>query len=147
MHGMVEHLAVSFAGVLGAVHGNLGVAENVLCVCAAVEGNTDAYRKHNLLTVEVERNGQFLLNALSNANGIAGIMKFLNEHGELIPAGAGQSAFAGEGFRVLTDRGSRDSVDCAEAGGETLCDLDQQAIAGGVAQTVVEDLELVDVNK
>src|SRR3984893_11234872 len=149
MRGMVEHLIACFAGILSAVHGNFGIAKNVLCVCghAAAEGDTDAYGKHNLLTIEIERNGQFLLNALSNANGVAGIMKFLNEHGELVTAGAGQSTFADEGFCVLTDRGSRDSVDSAEAGGETLRDLDEQAIAGGVAQTVVEDFELVNVDE
>ena len=53
MHSMVEHFKAGFAAALGAVHGNFGVAEDVLGFGPSVtaESDTDAYGQHDLLTI------------------------------------------------------------------------------------------------
>ena len=69
-----------------AIHGDLCVAENILsfCACIAAEGDTDARHDDDLVTVQVEWDSQSLLKALRYPHGIAGIMKFLYEHGKLV---------------------------------------------------------------
>ena len=108
MHSMVEHFTARFAGALGAIHGNLGVAEDVLCLGPgiAAESNPDAYRQHDLLTIQIEGNGQSLLNALGDANGVAGVMKFLEEHRELVASGPGQRTLVCEGLCGVTQAGT-----------------------------------------
>ena len=59
-------------------------------------------------------------------------------------------ATAGDGGGGIGGGGSGppgDSVGGAETCGQTLRNLNKQVVTGGVAQTVVEDLELVYVNE
>ena len=59
MHRMVEHFTAALACALGTIHGNLGIAEDVLCLRSgiAAESNTDANGQYDLVTIQVERNG------------------------------------------------------------------------------------------
>jgi hypothetical protein len=59
VHGLVEHFTAGLAGSFGAIHSNLGVAEDILSLhySGAAKGNANTYGKHDLLIVGIEGNG------------------------------------------------------------------------------------------
>ena len=59
VHGMVEHFTAGLAAALGAIHGNLGVPQELrrFRPAAVAESDANANGEHNLLTIEMERDG------------------------------------------------------------------------------------------
>src|SRR4051812_48079636 len=82
-----------------------------------------------LLLLERERPGERLEDALGGVGRLPGGLDALEQHGELVAAEA------------------RRGVAGADAGGEALADLEQDLVAGGVAEAVVDRLEVVEVDE
>ena len=114
--------------LLGAVQSEVGIAQQHLAVGAVVrrDGDPDAGRGHHLIAVDDERPGDRFEDVLGEpVDGVAVAADGL-EDDELVAAQA------------------RDEM---AAGGleQALPGLDQQSVAGGVAERVVDDLELVEI--
>src|SRR4051812_31469403 len=82
-----------------------------------------------LLLLERERPGERLEDALGGVGRLLGGLDALEQHGELVAAEA------------------RGRVAGADARGEALADLEQDLVAGGVAEAVVDRLEVVEVDE
>jgi len=68
-------------------------------------------------------------NALGNANGVARVMKVLDEHGKLVASGPRQRTLGNRGFCV-TQAWTRNSVGTTKASAQTPRNLDEQAVPG-----------------
>src|SRR5262249_42989110 len=118
----------SLAGVLGGVHRHVGVAEEIVrtILRRGLAGNPDAAGDDDLAALQVEWSPQPLADPLRHANRLVGAGAF-EQHGELVAAEPGHRV-------AWTDTHL-----------EPVGDDDQEAIAALVAETVVDDLELIDV--
>ena len=132
VHRGLEHPVAALAVALGDVHGSVGVADQVVGVGgAAVPGHRDAEaRAHDqLLLVQPQRLGEGLDDAFGGVRGLLEALHVLQEDRELIPAEAGRR------------------VACANARFESLGHVEQHLVAGGVAEAVVDRLEVVEVEE
>src|SRR5579871_2285229 len=134
--------------MLGAIHGNLGVAKQVfrcgLRCCATAEDHANAGADDNLLAIYRERIGQPLLNAVRHADCIAWVLQLRCENDEFISTRPGERVIGGE--HLAASAITRNCVVAAQTGSEAACDLDEQFVAGGVSEAVVEDLKVVDID-
>ena len=128
VHRLVEHGVAGAALRLGAVHGDVGVAHDVLRrAVGGHERDADAGRHVELAVVDVERRGERLLQALGDDRGAADVLDLLEQQRELVAAVAG------------------DGVAGAQRTFDALGDGHQQAVADEVAERVVDELEAVEV--
>src|SRR6266480_3590088 len=69
MHSVIEHFVSGFAILFGAVHGCVGVTENVFgsVVTASTECDTDACSYERRVLVEIERQEEFFMNSFRNS--------------------------------------------------------------------------------
>ena len=129
MHGLVEDFVARLAKRLGAVHGCVCVAQNVfgaLVACGAW-GDAHADGREDLAPAQCEGHAQLLLYALGDLYGLKLFDDVLDEYCELVAAEA------------------RDRVAGSEVLLESVGDADEELVADGVAQRVVDYLEAVEV--
>ncbi len=115
--------------LLGAVHGAGGVVHEggeVVPVLRA-DADADAGRDEELVSGEGERGGQRVENPARDRTGAAGVVRFLEQHRELVAAPAA------------------DGVVGPHTETKSLGHLAEQLVPGGVAEGVVEMLEPVEV--
>jgi hypothetical protein len=131
VHLRVVALVAAAPGRLGPVHGQVGVAQQVVgpLDVALHPGDAHAAAHVQLAPIDHERPGQPLQDALGHLGDVDVVAGVLDEHGELVAAEAGHGV-AGPHARV-----------------EPLRDLDEEPVAGGVAEAVVDLLEAVQVEE
>ena len=117
-------------GGLGAVERDVGSAEELLRVVAVlgVAGDADARADVQQDPVELERRVERRDDALGDLPAVRAVARADEQHGELVAAQAGE--------RVARSHG------VAQAAGDLL----QQPVAVGVAERVVDRLEIVEVD-
>ena len=116
---------------LGAVHGGVGVAQQVLrpLVLRGVDGDADAGGDEDLVAAEVDRRRELLVDALGDPDGVADVAPLVEQDGELVAAD-----------RATVSDGRRAASRAPE-----ICD--QQLVAHQMAEAVVDDLEAVEVEE
>ena len=133
VHRRLEDPVAALAVALRHVHGDIGVAEQLLGVGRRAarldEADADAGAWEHLLAVDLE----LCLEGAQQPGGRVGSVRevgdAVEEDGELVAAEA------------------CDRVGRPDRGAETGCDLPQDAVAGRVAEAVVDGLELVEVDE
>ncbi|MDT4821239.1 hypothetical protein FQZ97_544090 [compost metagenome] len=117
--------------VLGLVHRRVGIAQqgDGVAAVAGVAAEADAAADRHLLLVQHHRQGDALLEALQPGHLLAKLVGLHQQHDELVAAQA------------------RYGVDLAHPRPQAVGDLDQQLVAGVVAEAVVDHLEAVDVHE
>jgi hypothetical protein len=137
VHGRLEHRPPPLAARLGLVHRRVGVAEHGgHHVGGAVGGgrvgraaarDADARPDEGVPPVDDERGAQRRDRPLGHRGGVGVLAHVLEEHGELVAAEP------------------RDGVAAARGAEQARGHLDEQAVAVGVAERVVDRLEAVEV--
>ncbi len=131
-HHVVEQRGAPAAGLLGAVHRGVGVADQLVGAAAERGGGRDAdagVREHLLAAAERERPPERLQDALGDGDGVALVAEVLAQDRELVAAEAGHQLVAANGrAQPLSGRG-------------------EQLVAGPVAEAVVDELEAVEVEE
>src|SRR5260221_12484065 len=91
VHSRVEHLVPGLAAGLGAIQGDVGIAQYVLrtLVTGGAEGDAGADGGEDLVGAEGERLGQRVLATFGGANGGGVLPEALAEQGEPVAAGTG----------------------------------------------------------
>ena len=132
-HGLVEHRHRVAPGVLGLVHGGVGVADESLGVGAGIvarrEGQADAGRHVELHPVDDERRPKAVAQAVGQVEGLGHAHHLAEDDHELVAADAGHEV---RGPHVLV---------------QPLGHVHQQLVAVGVAERVVDQLEAVEVEE
>ena len=129
VHRRFEDLESGLALRLGGVHRHVGVAQQLIGgVAVLADGDADAGADVDLLAQNPEGSPKGDSNSLRDA-GRGGDVGVLEQDGELVAAEAGG--------RVLGAQRRSDSVGR----------LDQHVVAGGVAEAVVDRLEVVEVDE
>ena len=129
-HHLVEDLVAAAAALLGAVEGRIGVPDQGLRRLAApADRDSDAGADEVLAVAQDEGPRERLRDPLGDAGGATLVPDVLGEDRELVPAEA----------RDRVSRAQR-LLDPGGDGGEEL-------VAGGVAEAVVDELELVEVEE
>ena len=130
---LVEQHQPPAAGLLGAVHRGVGVADQVLDVLVRIGGERDADAGAEDIVspcVQVERQAERrAARARPTAIGVLLVDDVLAQDRELVAAEA------------------RDRLVPAQRVAQALGDGDDQLVAGGVAEAVVDDLEAVEVEE
>jgi hypothetical protein len=129
---VVEGLAARLAVLLGTVHRGVGVLHQlvgVVAVAGACDGQADRRGDEARLPVEIDRGSQRGGQAFGDAQRLGLPRDVGDQDGELVTAEAG------------------DDVLGAQRGGQAARDGLQQAVAGAVAERVVDELEVVDVDE
>ena len=131
MHVGVEQLVAVLAPGLGRVHGHVGVAEQLLGLVGAGPpgGHAQAGLDRDGAAVEAERLVQGVEHPAGDRRRRLGVGDPLQQHRELVAAQAGRGV--GRAQAALEPPGGRD----------------QQLVAGGVAEAVVDVLEVVQVDE
>jgi hypothetical protein len=139
-HGTIEQLVAGLALGLGAVHGRIGIAEQVLgpVVTDGPQGDADAGAGEDLVAADQERLRQFAFDALGHGDGVIGFLDVFEQNGELVAAEPGDGGVAGV---------PGDGIPGAQTAFQPMGDGDQQLIAGGVAETVVDHLETIEIQE
>jgi hypothetical protein len=128
---LVEHRPAPAAGLLGAVHGGVGIADQVggVGVRAGGQRDADAAADEGVAVLERERLRQRLEQALRDGDRVVRAADVLADEDELVAAEAGGHLVAADGRA------------------QALGDRQQEAVAGVVAEAVVDDLEAVEVDE
>ena len=128
---VVEQHQAPAAGLLRAVHRGVGVTNQILGVLLGIdrERDPDAGTGDHVAVREVEWKTERLEEPLSDRDGILLVAEVLAEHRELIAAEAGDRLLAAQ--RVL----------------EALRDGEDELVARGMPQAVVDHLEAVEVEE
>src|SRR5688572_22674000 len=95
----------------------------------AADGDADAHRRIDFLAKEVERNRQRLLNARGHGTGLFFTGYIVEQH------------------RKLVSTNTAEHIVLSQASLDAMRDLDQQLISTRVAETVVDQLEPIDVEQ
>ena len=118
------------AGILGAVHGEVGGAQHIAAVLRLAEvGDADAGAHRQLAVGDRQRQVQFVEHALGHALGVLQAGQVIEQGDELVAAKADQ-VIAG-----------------AQAAAQALGHGHQHLIADGMAEAVVDQFETVEVDK
>ena len=134
VHVGLEDLVVALAVLLGHVHGRVGVAQQLLGVGLAdhrgvAEGDPDAGRDRDVAVLERDRGLQGVHHALGDLDRLHLVLGLVQQDRELVAAEAGGRVDGPH--RVL----------------QAASDLPEHDVAGGVAEAVVDVLEVVDVHE
>src|SRR4029077_6274705 len=148
LHRAVEHFTTAFPCPLRTMCGNLGVTKNILSTGfpGAAANDTDTCRNHDLLTVHSEGARQPLLNALRDANGIAGVAKLGSKHDKFVASRPCQGMVSGKAFRVSVQL-SGNSVGATQACRQSTSYLNKKFVSQCATQTIVYHFELIDVDE
>ena len=119
------------AGRLGAVHGHVGVAQQLFRIAIAGVGqrDADAGRGVELLAGDAHRFGQAADHPFGHHHGVARFLDAIDDDGEFVAAEA------------------RDRVRFAHATADAARGLLQQFVADQVADRIVDDLEAVEIEE
>ncbi len=131
VHVAVEDLVAGLALGLGAVHRDVGVAQDLLGVGVAgrAVGDTDRGGHQDIVPVDREVHAQDFLDAVGHVDGAAGVVHPVDQDRELVAAQPRHGVAGAE--KVLEPAG----------------DAHQQLVADRVAEAVVDVLEAVEVEK
>ncbi|MCY1409390.1 hypothetical protein D9M71_247390 [compost metagenome] len=131
MHAVVEEFEAVLAQGLGAVHGQVRMAEDFFrrFVAQGAGGDADAGADVELLAIDQEGRFQGAHQALGDQRRGVGSIDAVQQDGEFIAAHP------------------RQRVALPQAGAESRGDLDDEQVAGQVAQAVVDQLEAVEVDE
>ena len=131
VHLGVVALVAALAGRLGPVHGQVGVAQQLVgAVDVAVHpGDAHAAPDVQLAPVDLERLAQPFQHPVGHLDDVDVVAGVLDQHGELVAAEPGHG------------------VAGPHAGVQALGHLDEQPVPGGVAEAVVDLLEAVQVEE
>ena len=131
MHGVVEELKPGSAGILGAIHGGIGVLEDHLSRLATIagEGDADARTYRDVAFTEREGDTEAREHAARDHGGAVFVFEVFAKNGKFVTP---------EACDVITL-----AHELAEAG----CRFDQQLVACGVAHRVIDLLESVEIDK
>ena len=131
VHALVEELVARLAPRLGVIHGEVGVAQDLLGGGAARDGqgDADAHRDEQLPLLEEEGPLQLGAEPLRHRGHGARVLDVLEQHRELVAAETGD--------RVLGP----------EADGQPLAEADEELIARAVTEAVVDHLEAIEVEE
>ena len=132
---------------LGAVHRHIGMAHEAIevgLVCR-VHRDADAGRDDHLFLAHLERRVERIEQALRDQRCIVAAAQTLGDDGELVTT----QARDGDALALVAGAAAaaRKRVGRAQAAGERLGHMLQEAVAGFVAEAVVDDLEAVEVEK
>jgi hypothetical protein len=135
----VEHRIAAGAGVLRAVHRQVGVADDVFARLVGIggHGHADARAREHILPVELQRLRGHELHTFGDAHGIERLADAVEQHREFVAAEPRERRFgqrAGAGH-------TRHHVFGAHGCGESFGEHHEQAVTGGVAEAVVHVLE------
>ena len=127
-HALVEHLVAVAAGGLRAVHGGVGVTQELGLEGAlrGRAGDADRRGREHLVAAQRDRRAQHRERPLGDGAGLVGRREALAHEHELVTAEAG------------------DSVAGPDDGGEAPGDADQELVAEGVPEAVVDELEAIE---
>ncbi|HJU38097.1 MAG TPA: PAS domain S-box protein, partial [Tahibacter sp.] len=130
-HAAGDRLLIAIAARLGAVHGRIRVAQHFLRrrIRVGAEHDADARAGVDAMTVDLERLGERGEHLPRDDLGRGRVARGRRQHGEFVAAVA------------------REHAAVAEARREAFGDGDQQAVAGGMAEAVVDELEAVEIEK
>ena len=121
---LVSVLAVA----LGVVHREVGLAEKRIGDAAGLRhGDTDGRRDGDVFAGDREAAAQSGEDSVARGGDLAGVVDVLEQDGELVAAEARHGVFASDG------------------GADAAPDLDEDVVAGRVAEQVVDALEAVEV--
>ena len=131
VHALVEQHHPAPAVGLGRVHRQVGVTQHFVggAVAEVAEGDADAAAGHQLGAVDYHRRRQHVEQPLRQRQRSVGRADVFEQHREFVAAEA------------------RHQVARPHAVGQPACHLAQQQVAGDVAQTVVDELEAVEVEE
>ena len=131
MHVSVEDLVSGLAGGLGAVHGDVGVAHDLVgaAVAGGAVGDADGRGDEDLVAVDGEGHPEQFLDPLGDVNRARNVVDPIEKDRELVAADAG------------------DGVAGSEVVFEALRDALEQLVAERVAEAVVDVLEAVEVEE
>ena len=131
VHGRVEHPDPGPAGRLGRVHGHVGVAQQPLGVLVAAAGHADpdAGPGQHLAAGHGDRGAQDGRQPLAQGDRLGLVADLGDEHGELVAAEPGRQVVR------------------LQAAPQPLGHHPQDLVAGGVAEAVVDGLEVVQVQQ
>ena len=135
VHRGLEDLVATLALLLRHVHRDVGVAhERLRDLFAAVtgflrDGDPDARADENLLALQRERLLEHLHDPVGDVRSLDALPAVLQQDRELVPTQPGGGVGSSERFL------------------QPVADLQQEPVAGGVAEGVVDRLEVVDVHE
>ena len=131
MHARVEDREAGLAVGLRHVHRDVGVADDVRGDLGGVAGarDADARGDRDVLVADEVRRPELAHEPLGHRDGALQVRRVLGQHGELVAAEPGHEVAVPDGA------------------GDPLGDRDEQGVAGGVAERVVDDLEVVEVEE
>ena len=131
VHRRLEHLDAALAVRLGRVHGEVGVAEQLVGRGGGPEagGDADAGPGVHLTALDHDRLVQGVEDPLGHLDHGLRVGRVLEEHRELVTAEASRG------------------VARAQAAAEPVGHRPQQLVAGAVAEAVVDELEVVEVDE
>ncbi len=129
LHGGIEERAAVLPALLHAVHGEVRAPQQLLGVERFLrQRDPDARAQRDLAAGQVERRGEQRADALGRGQRVVEAADGLEQHGELVAAQ------------------SRDGVRRAGRLVDPLCGGGDQLVAAGVAEPVVDELEVVEVD-
>ena len=131
LHVAVEDFLARFAQRLRAVHGEIGVPQDLLgmFVFARTGRYADAGRRYNLVVAEANRAHKRLLDTICNGGRLFHVLHTVQENDELITPEA------------------RDGIVGSDNLAQPPCDGHQQLVAQRVTQAVVDHLEAIEVQE
>jgi hypothetical protein len=132
VHLWLEQPVAALALVLCDVHRGVGVADQLVGERRALADHhrdARAAAHGQLLVGRAHRRRERVDHALGGLDRFVAMLDVLQQQRELVTAEAGRR------------------VTGADARGQALADLDQHLVAGGVAEAVVDDLEVVEVQE
>ena len=130
MHRTVEYLTTSFALILRTIHSYVGILQHRFGGCfRRCQRNANGRSLEDLESIQQERLFECGLNPVGYPNGIARIVNVLHENRKFISAHSG--------YRGIPTHA------CLQPAGY----LFNQSIAGGVPVAIIDDLEIININK
>ena len=140
VHRFAEYDRTAAAGVLGLVHGDVGVPYYLLCATFAFEAgdDSDAGHRMDLVAKDVVTGSECIQQPLGDLDRLAGLVNPVDQDQELIPAETTDD------IRIHVGRAEGTQ---SEGGLQTARDLTQQLIARLMTQCVVHQLEAVEIEK
>ena len=87
------------------------------------------------------------MDAFGDSHCVTGVADVVQNHGEFVAAQAGKVFISRRRFPLLGFAGTRNGVEPPNGCRQTLANLDQQIISCSMAQTVVYDLKVIDIQQ
>ena len=136
-------LEIAAALPLGMVHGEVGVLQQGLRIVAVIgeERDPDAGADHHRLLAQIERMVERREHPLGDPGRVLGPPELAEHDRELVAAEPGDRR-----LRTVAAL-ARDEIGAAQAGRQAMREGLQQAVAGVVAEVVVDQLEMIEVEE